>query len=293
MHKLILIVCTFAIGVICAFSQTVPPPPPAASDTTAPVGWMHALVAGLTMTQVSFTDWAEGGENALSYTLNADGKSELTEGVSDWTSTYKLAFGQTRLGDQGIRKTDDLIDLSTVYTYKLDVYVNPYALATLRTQFAKGFSYNVGGTGSDLTISQFFDPAYLTQGVGVGYQPTKEFKIRLGLGLREVLTNKFNQYTDDPTTPEIEKTTVNGGLQSISNVEWQWEDNVLFLSQLELFAPFKTMDQIIVRSTSTVTAKVNKYVTTIFNLQLINERRITPRTQVKETISLGITYTIF
>jgi len=38
-------------------------------------GWKHSLITGLTMTQVAFTDWAQGGENALSYTFSADGRS--------------------------------------------------------------------------------------------------------------------------------------------------------------------------------------------------------------------------
>mgnify|MGYP003345152933 CR=1 FL=1 len=49
-----------------------------AQDSSKPVpdyGWKHSLVAGLTLTQVAFTDWAAGGENALSYTMSVDGKS--------------------------------------------------------------------------------------------------------------------------------------------------------------------------------------------------------------------------
>jgi len=39
-------------------------------------GWKHSIVAGLTIGQVSFTDWAQGGENSLSYGLLVSGKSE-------------------------------------------------------------------------------------------------------------------------------------------------------------------------------------------------------------------------
>ena len=85
----------------------------------------NSLVAGLTLTQIAFTDWAQGGENALSYSLSADGKAEDDELGTNWTTLYKFAFGQTRLGDQGLRKTDDIIDLSTVFTYKIDKYLNP------------------------------------------------------------------------------------------------------------------------------------------------------------------------
>ena len=273
----------------CASAQTTAPTPPTLPPPE--YGWKHGLIAGLTLSQVAFTDWVQGGENALSYAINADGKSVDDELLSNWATAYKLAFGQTRLGNQGLRKTDDVIDFSTVYTYKLGVYVNPYASATLKTQFAKGYAYPLPD--SSMQVSAFFDPAYLTQSAGVGYQPMKEFKTRLGAGVREVITKDFNQYADDPKTTEIEKTSVDGGLESVTNVEWQWDDNVLFTSQLELFSPFKTMDEIVVRSSTAITGKVNKYITAIFSLQLINERKITPKTQVKESIALGLSYTLF
>jgi len=143
-------------------------------------------------------------------------------------------------------------------------------------------------------VSAFFDPAYLTQSAGVGYQPIKEIKIRLGAGLREVVTNKFARYyTDDPKTSKLENTTVDGGMESVIEAEWQLDDNILFTSKLEMFAPFKTIDQVIVRNNSSMTAKVSKYITTIVNVQLVNERRVTPRTQIKETIAIGLSYAIF
>jgi len=268
-----------------AFAQTPAAPAP-------PVyGWKHGLTAGLTLTQVSFTDWAQGGSNALAYTMSATGQAADEEEGSNWTNTYKFAFGQTRLGEQGLRKTDDMIDLSTVYTYKIGGAINPYAGATLKTQFAKGFAYNADGTSAE--ISKFFDPAYLTQGVGASYQPAKEVTTRLGIGLREILTSDFNQYADDPATPEIEKTTVDGGIESVTNVDWHLEENILLASQLQLFDAFKRMDELIVRGNLSLTGKVNKYISAIFSLEVVNEKRVSPRTQVKESIALGLSYTIF
>jgi hypothetical protein len=253
--------------------------------------WKHSLVAGLTMTQVSFTDWAQGGENALSYTFSADGKSEIDATDWDWLNAYQFAFGQTRLGDQELRKTDDKIDISSVLTWKLSSFINPYVSATLKTQFGKGFLYDA--TGNKTEVSNFFDPGYLTQSAGAGYQPVKEIKTRLGLALREILTNQFNQYADDPATVNVEKISLDGGFESVTNLDWQLEDNLLLASQLEMFAPFKTLDEVVVRNTSSLTAKVGKYVTAILSVQLINEKKVTPRTQVKETMSLGLSYTVF
>jgi hypothetical protein len=262
------------------------------SKTVQPVyGWKNTLVTGLTLTQVAYTDWAQGGDNALAYTVSADGKSIDDEEISNWATAYRFAFGQTRLGSQGLRKTDDVIDISTVYTYKMGVYVNPYASATLKTQFATGYVYDAVGNGTEM--SKFFDPAFLTQTAGVGYQPVPEVKTRLGVGVREVVTSEFTQYANEPGSADIKKVGVDGGLESATSVDMKLDDNVLLTTELDLFSPFTRMDQIVVRNLSTVTAKVNKYVTTIFSLQLINERRITPRTQVKENIAIGLSYTLF
>ena len=63
-------------------------------------------------------------------------------------------------------------------------------------------------------------------------------------------------------------------------------------SDLALFAPFKTMDEIIVRSDNSITAKVNKYVSVSFNVQLINDVTTTRRTQIKQVLALGLSYTL-
>jgi hypothetical protein len=287
MKHTILFFLLFAFFCASGFSQDTaqtPKQPPQ-------YGWKNSLVSALTLTQVSFTDWAQGGGNALSYTITGDGKVVDDEIETNWLTTYKLAFGQARLSGQGIRKTDDIIDLSSLFTYKIGTYINPYASATLKTQFAKGYMYNANDTAVE--VSKFFDPAFLTQSVGFGYQPIKEIKTRLGVGLREIITQDFHQYTDNPATPQVERTKVDGGLESVTNIDWHLDENLLFTSQLELFSPFKTMDQIVVRASAMFTAKVSKYITSIAGLQLINERQISPRTQIEETIALGLSYSIF
>jgi hypothetical protein len=256
-----------------------------------PGPWSHNVVFGLTLTQVAFKDWTQGGENALSYTVSLDGKTQRIGMDTDWINSYKFAFGQTRLGIQGLRKTDDKIDLESVLSYKVGTYVNPYAAATLKTQFALGFKYDPA-TGARTAVSKFFDPAYLTQSVGFGYQPAPEIKTRFGAGLREVITSIYAHYADDPKTTIVEKTSVNGGFESVTNAEWKFAENMMLTAKLELFAAFNQLDEVILRSDNSLSAKVNKFVSVIVNVQFINDRRTTPRTQIKETIGLGLTYTL-
>lgn len=256
-------------------------------DTT--LGWKHSLISGLTLTQVSYTDWAQGGENALAYTASIDGKTEDDELRTNWTTTYKFAFGQARLGGKGLRKTDDKIDFESVLLYKIGVYVNPYIAGTFKTQFAEGFKYNEDGTKT--AVSNMLDPAYATQSVGAGYEPVKQFKTRLGVAVREIFADAFAAiYSDDPATPELEKTRIQGGLESVSELDSKLDEDILVKSKLELFAPFDALDVIVVRMDNALVVSVNKFLNVNFNVQIINERAVSPRTQIKETLALGFTY---
>jgi hypothetical protein len=115
---------------------------------------------------------------------------------------------------------------------------------------------------------------------------------RLGVALREVLTKDFPGYADDPVTLEVEKTKVEGGIESVTDVEWKFAENMTLTSKLGLFAPFKTMDEIIVRSDNAIAAKVNEYINVSFTVQLIHDVTVTRRTQVKEVLAIGISYTL-
>lgn len=279
-------VCTLLMLAVPLFAQ-------APADTALPKSpWSHSLMGMVSVTQVSFKDWAQGGENALSWTLSAEGKSERTGEVLDWSNSYKFAFGQARLGGLGLRKTDDKIDLESILTYKLGTFVNPYGAATLKSQFAEGYKYDAQGAITD-TLSRFFDPAYLTQSVGFGYKPIKEVKTRLGAALREIITSRSTRYSDDPTTSKIEKTKVEGGVESVTDAQWGLMEDILLTVKLELFAPFKKFRQVVVRSDNTIAAKVNKYVSVNLNFQVIHEPLISPRTQFKETLALGLSYAFF
>ena len=251
--------------------------------------WKHTLVTGVTITQVSYTDWAQGGENALAYTISVDGKSVQDRTETNWSNSYKFAYGQTRLGSKGLRKTDDKIELESVLTYKLGATINPYASATFKSQFADGYKY-FDAAGTKTKISTALDPMYLTQAVGAGYQPMTQLKTRLGAALREVRSDRLYGFADDGTTPAIEESKIEGGLESVTDVELKIEENTLFTAKLEMFAPFNNIDVVVIRSDNTISSKLNKYFSVVFNVQIINDRSMTARTQIKEGLALGISY---
>jgi hypothetical protein len=272
------------ILLLCAAAAAAEAKLPDSTQAAAVSPWKHTMIISTNITQVSFTDWVQGGENALAYALFLEGKSSYAEGMIDWVNSYKFGFGQAKLGSQGIRKTDDKIDLESVLTYKMGTYVNPYASASLKTQFSEGVTYDAAGIATP--VSSFFDPAYLTQSVGVGYQPLPEVKTRMGVGIREIVTKKYTGYSNGK---EVE---VDGGLESITELGWTVMENVVLNSKLELFSPMKQLDQILVRSDNTLAAKVNKFLSVNLNVQFLNDPKVQARTQIKQTLALGFSYTL-
>lgn len=262
----------------------------AQADTSERRGWHHSLSAGATITQQAFTDWAAGGENSLAYALRLGGLAENRGDLFDWLTTYRFSFGQARLSSQGLRKIEDEIYFESLLLYKMDLHLNPYGSLTFRTQFAPGFKYEADGT--KLQVSRFFDPAYITQSAGMAYRPVPEVVTRLGVALREIVTSTYTQYADDPATADIEKTRVLGGAEWVTDVNWAFAENMQYLSRLEVFSPFSTPDRMVVRWDNGILAKVNEYISAGFSLQMLYDEIILPRTQVKQGVAIGITYTI-
>jgi hypothetical protein len=274
--------------IVCCFAYSKESQPSIQQADSS--SWKHSMIVSANITQVSFTDWAQGGENALAYALFLDGKSVYKHDSIEWANSYKFGYGQARLGSLGIRKTDDMINFESVLTYKLGVYLNPYTSVSLKTQFTEGVIYDAAGTATP--VSDFFDPAYVVEAVGVGYRPVQEVNTRLGLALREIFTSKYFLYSDDPTTTQLEKTRIDGGLESVTEANVILMENIVFNSKLEIFAPLKRFEQTTVRSDNTLSAKVNKYISVNLNALLINDPQVKARTQVKETLALGISFTL-
>ncbi len=252
--------------------------------------WHHEMVAGMNFSQVDFSHWEAGGTDALAYLAAIVGKSVRNDTNTNWTNTYRFAFGQSKSSGQDIRNTDDEINIESQLTYKIGVSVNPYVDVSLLTQFGPG--YNYPDSGAPQEVSNFFDPAFIKQSAGMGWMQSKEFQTRLGMALREIVTNKFNQYANNPGDEEVRKTRIEGGFESVSVLDVPVDDNVLFHAKLELFDPLKTLDRVVVHGETSFVAKISKVFSTQLNAFFINEPDISPYTQIKEGLSIGIIYAL-
>jgi hypothetical protein len=252
--------------------------------------WIPKGVAGVNVSQIAFSNWTQGGENSITWT--SYGNFGLSFETMNWnfTNELKLAFGRSKLGDQEFRTNNNEFFLETVLAYKYGWAVDPYVSNSIRTVLAKGYDYEQD---PKVEISKFFDPGYITQSVGFTYEKLKNIKTRLGIGFQETITDEHPRYSDDPETSKIENFKFETGIESVTEANVSLQDNLLYTSKLRLFGRFEDLNVWDVRWDNTITAKINNYVNVNLNVLLIYDKTQSVKTQLKEALQLGITYTLF
>ncbi|MEJ2542822.1 MAG: DUF3078 domain-containing protein [Calditrichaceae bacterium] len=250
-------------------------------------GWKNEGVAGLNFTQNKFDNWSQGGEDSWSWQLDVNTKFVNDQEKFNWSNSIKISYGKTKVGDSGARKAADEIKLESVYTYKLNHYVNPYAAATGLTQFTDGYDY---GQDPKVKISGFLDPGYFTQSAGIGYEPNAHIKSRLGAALKETITKSDTAaiiYADG------EENRVEYGMESVTDISYKFNEILLYTSKLELFSNLNRIDEIDVTWDNLISAKLSKYLTASLNVKLFYDKDISTRRQLKQTLAVGLSYTLF
>jgi len=251
--------------------------------------WIPKAITGLNLSQILLSNWTQGGEDAIAWTLLGNGSLFYRSDLWRFRNDLKLAYGRTKLGSDNYRTTDNELYLESVISRNINWVVDPYFSNTVRTAIASGFDY---GTDPATEIANFFDPGYLTQSLGFMYDETPGFTTRLGVAVQEVFANKFTFYSDDTKTTEIEKVKVDTGVESVSTAEYTVMENVLLKSKLRLFSRFDSFDVWDVRWDNVLASQINEYINVSFGFLLIYEEAQIQKTQIKEALQIGLTYTI-
>lgn len=269
----------------CILSQSVF----AQKDSVKFYSWVPMAAVGLNISQVALSNWTQGGENAVAISFIGTGGLKYYSDSWRFKNDLKLAYGRTKLGSRDFRTTDNELYLESVLSRYIGWAVDPYISNIVRTPISTGYKYD---NDSATAIADFFDPGYLTQSVGFTYDKLEKFTTRLGFAVQETFTRKYNQYADDPATLKIEKTKVETGLESVTTAELTLQQNLLYKSNLRLFTRFEHMDIWDVRWDNAIVTKINDYINVNFAFLLIYQKDQSPKTQIKEALQLGLTYTL-
>ena len=290
------------------------------ADTVKP--WRYGGFNALNFSQTSLSNWAGGGESAISLNVLTSYYLRYRRGGSAWDTNLDAGYGLLKQGDAPIRKNEDKVELNSKYG-RLAFGKFYYAgLLNFRTQFAPGYDF----PNDSVIISRGFAPAYLTLAAGLDYRPNDYFTAFIS-----PVTGKFTFVTDQrladqgafgvtPATLDEAGVRLKKGKNmrsefgAILMMRFQKDiiKNVNLLTRVTLFNNYTNKNRtergnMDVNFDALVTMKVNKYLATTLFVAMVydddvdiplyekqNGERVQigagPRLQFKEVLGLGVSY---
>jgi hypothetical protein len=284
--------------------------------------WTKGGVLNFNFSQSSFTNWAAGGENAISATGLLTTFANYKKGNNSWDNTLDLAYGLLQSGKTDLRKNEDKIDLSSKYgRYAFLKHWYYTALLSAKTQFADGYNF----PNDSVVISGFMSPGYLIGSLGMDYK-TKDNSFSAYISpVTSKTTFVTNQTLADAGAYGVEKAKYDstggayvltehgkkvrsefGGYIKIA-FKKDVAKNVNLASKLELFSNYADRPQNIdVNWEVLIGMKINKFLTTTISTQLIYDHDIPvpikrevngvsvdgtgPRLQFKQVLAIGLSF---
>lgn len=138
--------------------------------------WRRGGLLSLNFSQVSLTNWAAGGQNSIAGNAIVNYFANYKSGKNAWDNNIDLEYGIIMQGKKGsLLKSNDKIDITSMYGRQASKFWYYSALANFRSQFSAGYNY----PNDSNIISNFFAPAYLTLALGMDYKPDNNFSLFL------------------------------------------------------------------------------------------------------------------
>lgn len=265
------------------------------SDTTY---WRRSLSAGANLNQAAFSDnWKAGGTNSIALGLFLNGKANYKRAKNSWDNEMQLQYGVVRNAGEDLRKSIDGIFLDSKYGYAISSDWNLFVSGNFISQFAPGYNYDVDDEGTDLLISNFMSPGFLTFGLGFEYKPVEWFSLRFS-----PLSPRFTFLTDEevgenerygvPVGDKVRREWLAALIQA--DFEKDIAENLNLKISYQGFAnydnlAFKTIDH---RLLTILSAKVNKFLSVNLTGNLLYDIDQDEDVQYSQALALGIFYNV-
>ena len=307
-------VCLFALLVLAGAGhgvraqQSLPSAPEEKpTSDTADVEWDSELTGKISVSQAAYRNWQEGGVNSLAF---ATGLSGGTERERDrWAQAYdlRLALGYINQEGQELRKTEDRIRLQANLQFQGDGFFkqfNPTLAGDLRTQFAIGFDYTENpydkeapdnpraGNTAPVQTSAFFAPATITEALGLTYEPYDNLSLRFGVASKQTIVTEPDFRVLYGVNPD-KIGRIEAGGQFAANLDQLLSENIRYQSQLDVFFAVNQLENPPdVIWDNTVNMKVNNWLSTDLQFVALFDEDTSSAIQLKEVISVGVSFTL-
>lgn len=292
------------LGLVCVPFLVQAQTDTAAAKKESP--WTTNIQTGVNINQASYSDnWKAGGVNSVAVSGFLNAKATRKGENNEWINDLQLLYGTLKNKGQDIRKNADRIFFDSKYAHKLSKNWNAFASLNFMSQFDAGFEYTTtNGIETSKRISGWLAPGYLTEALGFEYKPVSYFSAQLGVGaLRQTFVTDqslYNKY--DSTAKEYnELYGVKRGdnmrnqvvFQLVMNYDKEIMKNVNLKARYMGLLDYDRLNPqyIVSRLDVSLTAKVNRYVSTNITGVLLYDFDQDKDVQYSQVLALGVLYT--
>lgn len=262
-------------------------------------GWTHDGLAGFNLSQTSFTNWSEGGQNTVADNVYLNGSLNYKKDKLSWTNDLSVNYGQNFTEEGGWRKSLDNINFASKLGHQINDKFYYAALLDFKSQMADGYKYT---DDSKVLISKLLTPSYLNLSLGIDYKPNSHVAAyfspvagKLTMVTDTVFSTKYGIDAGKKVRPQL------GAIFKL-NVDYKFlEDKVTFKSVLDLFTAYDdSFGKVDVNWDVLIGYNLTKLLTLTFQSTLKydddikttdNEGNIRgAKVQFKEMVGLGLSY---
>ncbi|OZC02984.1 DUF3078 domain-containing protein [Rubricoccus marinus] len=276
---------------------------PSAPDTLeAADGWLRDLTLQFAGSQAQYSNWQEGGIDAVAFSARSEGIFYRVSGGLRQAHEVRLALGLLKQDTLGFRKSDDIAR----YAYGLEVETGgpfrPSLSLAARTQFIAGYDYSPeAGEYPDLPretegrvkVADAFAPLVLSQSAGVVYDPGAGFTARVGLGLKETYVGIERLRAIYGNSPD-EAFRVQAGLDSELRYRREIVENVTLSSRLMAFQAFNQLGNQApdILFENRLTMNVNSFLNVTLDAAALYDRDVTEDVQLRQSLAVGLAFSL-
>lgn len=249
-----------------------------------------------------------GGQNTISWIALFDAEANYQKNKLSWNNGMHLGYGQNRIVRADWAKTDDIINLYSKVGYKMTKSWNAALLVDFKSQF------DLGHDADGVFTSKFMAPGYFTVALGAEYKPNDKLQVLVSpLAAKFTIVNDFTLANAGAFGIDITKdlnAAKDFGFRKEMGafVKFLYSDkvmeNVTFKGRLELFSNYlNNFGRIDVNLETLFSFKINKWLSASWGLNLLydddidikvintdNSISVKPTAQIKNVLSLGVTY---
>lgn len=286
------ITCT--ILAIFAMSNTF-----AQEQTKVETPWKRGGKVSVLGSQSGFNNWQSGGTDNLSVVATVDYLINYKKEGITWDNRFYGTYGLAKMKDQDTQKTDDRLEISSVFGKQASENWYYSFMGNFKTQFSAGYNPD------DLSEknSQFMSPAYLELGPGMLYK-------NVGTQTDETKLSDFISVNMSPATARMifvnGKFTENGssfGVEQGKTSRFEFGASVMASARKTIMENFSIESRLGLYSNYLdkpknididfqvgAMLKVNKYISTNVTFQALYDDNTYQGFQIRHNIGVGLSY---